>query len=144
MQKITVQTIINANIEQVWHHWNEPTSIMGWAFASDDWECPHAENNLTVGGKFMTTMCAKDGSMSFDFTGTYTEIIPLEKISYTMDKVLDVQNERMCTVTFTSIDDTHTQVTEVFDPEDMNPSEMQQAGWQAILENFKKFVESQE
>ena len=117
---------------------------MGWAFASDDWECPHTTNDLTVGGRFITTMSAKDGSMSFDFTGTYTEIIPLEKISYTMDKILDVHNERTCTVTFSSIDDTHTQVTEVFDPEDMNPSEMQQAGWQAILENFKKFVESQE
>lgn len=142
MQKIKVETILNANIEKVWKDWNDPDSIKGWAFASETWECPYAENDLRVGGRFVTTMSAKDKTASFDFTGTYTEVTPFRTISYKMDKVLDVQNERTCTVTFIDLGGEATKVEEEFDPEDMNPIEMQQAGWQAILENFKKFVES--
>jgi uncharacterized protein YndB with AHSA1/START domain len=86
MNKVTIETIINAPIEKVWKYWNEPEHITQWAFASDDWEAPHATNDLTVGGTFVTTMAAKDKSVSFDFGGTYTNIIPHELIEYTMDK----------------------------------------------------------
>ncbi len=82
MEKIKVETTINAGIEKVWEHWNDTESIMGWAFASDTWECPYAENDVRVGGRFLTRMSAKDGSETFDFTGTYTEVVEI-KVSST-------------------------------------------------------------
>src|SRR5687767_14790770 len=85
MKKITVSTTINANIEKVWEFWNNPRHIVNWAFASDDWECPHAENDLRTGGKFLIKMSARDKSSSFDFTGTYTNVVPEKKIEYKMD-----------------------------------------------------------
>lgn len=86
MQKIKVETVINADIQKVWKHWNDTESIKLWAFASPDWECPYAENDLRVGGRFLTRMSAKDKSASFDFTGAYAEVIELSKIKYLMDK----------------------------------------------------------
>ena len=142
MQKIKVETIINANIEKVWEHWNNPLSIQGWAFASDDWECPYAENDVRVGGRFLTRMVAKDGSAGFDFTGTYTEVVNLQKIKYIMDKADGEQEHRECEILFTDLGDGTTKVAEEFYPEAVNSEEMQRAGWMAILENFKKFVAS--
>ena len=110
---------------------------MGWAFASDDWEAPHAENDLRPEGRFKTTMAAKDGSTSFDFEGTYTTVDEHSVIEYTMD------DGRKASIRFEAQDDGDTTVTESFDPESQNPEEMQRAGWQAILDNFKKYVESQ-
>lgn len=132
---ITVQTVINAPIEKVWKYWNKPEHIMSWAFASDDWEAPAAENDLRVGGKFKTTMAAKDKSSSFDFTGTYTHVGEHELIEYTMD------DGRKVSVRFETLDGDHTKITETFDPESENSEEMQRSGWQAILDNFKKYVE---
>ena len=131
---ITVQTTISAPIEKVWEFWNKPEHIMNWAFASDDWEAPTAQNDLQVGGKFVTTMAAKDKSASFDFSGVYTNVTEHEVIEYTMD------DGRKVSVKFETAPE-GVQITETFEPENENSEEMQRAGWQAILNNFKKLVE---
>ncbi len=142
MQKIKVATVVGADIKKVWQHWNDAESIKGWAFASDDWECLYAENDLKVGGRFLTRMSAKDGSTAFDFTGTYTEVVEFNTIKYLMDKTDDENKQRECEITFTDLGDGTTKVEEEFDPEETNTPEQQKAGWTAILENFKKFVEN--
>lgn len=140
MNKIKVETTINADIKKVWKHWNDPESIKGWAFASDTWECPQAENDLKAGGRFLTRMSAKDGSTSFDFTGTYTEVEEFKKIKYIMDKADGENKHRDCEIIFTDLGDGTTKIEEEFYPEEENSEELQRAGWSAILENFKKFV----
>jgi len=135
MSTITVSTIIDADIDKVWKYWNEPEHIEKWAFASNDWEAKNAKNDLTVGGKFSTTMRAKDGSASFEFGGTYTAIKEYELIEYKMDDGRKVSIEFKPTFA-------GTHVTETFDPESENSEEMQKSGWQAILDNFKKHVEA--
>ncbi len=140
MQKIKVETIVPADVKKVWQHWNNSESIKCWAFASDTWECPYAENDLRVGGRFLTRMSAKDGSASFDFTGTYTEVVELSSITYLMDKADGELEHRECAVVFTDLGNGTTQVTEEFTPEVENSEELQKTGWSAILENFKKFV----
>lgn len=141
MQKIKVETIINVDIKKVWKHWNDSKSIQGWAFASDTWECPYAENDLREGGKFLTRMSAKDGAATFDFTGTYTEVVEYTKIKYVMDKGDDESEHRECEVRFIDLGNGTTKVEEEFSPETINSEELQRAGWQAILDNFKKFAE---
>ncbi len=136
--KIKVETNINVAVEKAWEHWSSPESIKGWAFASDDWECPYAENDLRVGGRFLTRMSAKDKSMSFDFTGIYLEIEEYKYIKY----ICDGDDKRLVQITFEKISEDETKVVEEFDPENINPSEMQKAGWQSILDNFKKCVEN--
>ncbi len=140
MQKIKVETIIDADIKKVWKHWNDTESIKGWAFASDTWECPYAENDLRVGGRFLTRMSAKDGSSTFDMTGTYTEVLEFVKIKYVMDKADGENQHRECEIVFTDLGNGTTKVEEEFYPEEVNSEDMQRAGWTAILENFKKFV----
>jgi len=146
MNKIKVETIIHAYLKKVWEYYTSPESIKGWAFASDDWESPYAENDLRVGGRFLTRMKAKDGSKdsgaAFDFTGTYTDVVEFEKINYTMDKAPNEENGRTCEVIFKDMRDGTTYVSVEFDPESENSEELQRAGWQAILDNFKKYVES--
>lgn len=132
--KITVKTSVNAPVVKVWEYWTEPKHITQWNNASDDWHTPVAENDLTVGGKFLTRMEAKDGSFGFDFGGIYDEVKLNEVISYTMG------DGRKVTITFKS-QGNETEVIETFDAETTNPIEMQQAGWQAILDNFKKYAE---
>jgi uncharacterized protein YndB with AHSA1/START domain len=134
MKPITVSTTVNAPIEKVWDYWTNPEHIMKWAFASDDWEAPAAENDLREGGRFKTTMAAKDKSASFDFTGTYDAIKQHALIEYTID------DKRRVKVTFEQTPE-GVKVTETFDPESVNPEEMQRGGWQSILDNFKKHVE---
>lgn len=131
---ITVETVVNATIDKVWKYWNDPAHIMQWCFASDDWHAPYAENDLHVGGKFKTTMAAKDGSVSFDFEGVYSTVDHNKKIEYSMP------DGRKVSITFSSQGNS-TKVTETFDPESINPMEMQRGGWQAILNNFKKHTE---
>ena len=106
--------------------------------------CSSATNNLRVGGKFHFTMAAKNKSFEFDFSGTYTEIIPHQKIAYTMQAVEDIQVEggRKAAITFEKISDNETRVTETFDPETINPVDMQRAGWPAILDNFENYCET--
>jgi uncharacterized protein YndB with AHSA1/START domain len=142
MTPIHVEVVVRGSLEKVWSVWNEPEHITTWAFASDDWECPHAENDLRVGGRFLTRMAAKDGSFSFDIPGTYTAVEPYTHIAYTMDNPTPDVAARTVSVTFTDLGDGTVKVAEDFDPEHENSAEMQQAGWQSILENFKKAVEA--
>ena len=132
---ITVSVVVQAPREQVWEMWTAPEHIMQWCAASDDWCAPHAENDLSVGGRFVTTMAARDGSARFDFNGIYSEVLPLEKIAYT------IEGGRQVTVTFADTDNGGTEVTEVFEAETENTPERQRSGWQSILENFRKYVE---
>lgn len=134
MTLITVSTIVQAPRERVWERWTRPEHITQWCFASADWHAPRAENDPRVGGRFVTVMAARDGSAEFDFNGTYTEVLPQERLAYT------IEGGRKVTVTFTDKDG-GTEVTEVFEAETLNTEDRQQAGWQAILENFKKYVE---
>lgn len=130
-----VQTTINAPMQKVWEYWNKPEHITKWAFAQDDWEAPRAENDLRVGGKFKTVMAAKDKSSSFDFTGTYTVVNEHSLIEYDMSDGRHVKNE------FTETPE-GVKVVTTFDPENENTEELQRTGWQAISDNFKKYVES--
>lgn len=134
-ERITVRITVHAPCEKVWRFWNEPAHITKWCAASDDWHAPRAENDLRVGGKFMTHMEAKDGSAGFDFGGTYTAVEEAKLIEYAMD------DGRTVRIEFSPADD-GCRVTESFDPEEENAREVQQSGWQSILENFKKHVES--
>jgi len=131
---ITVETTVQAPVEKVWQYWSLPEHITQWCQASPDWHAPHAENDLQTGGKFTTTMAAKDGSMSFDFGGVYTQVIPNELIEYTMG------DGRKAKVVFNG-KGAETKVTETFEAEDMNSIEMQKGGWQAILDSFKTYTE---
>lgn len=133
--KVTVETVIQAPVAKVWSYWTEPDHIMKWNQASEDWHAPKAENDLRVGGKFLTRMEAKDGSMGFDFEGIYDEVKLNEVISYTMG------DGRKCDITFVDQGET-TKVIETFDAESTHPVEFQQAGWQAIMDSFKRYTEA--
>jgi uncharacterized protein YndB with AHSA1/START domain len=133
--KIEIQTTINAPVEKVWKHWTSPESIKKWNNASEDWHTTRAENDLRKGGKFSSRMEAKDGSFGFDFGGEYDEVKTNELIEYTLG------DDRKVKITFTS-NGNETKVVETFEAENENPIEMQRFGWQAILNNFKKYVES--
>jgi uncharacterized protein YndB with AHSA1/START domain len=135
--KVTVETVIQAPVAKVWTYWTEPVHITKWNQASEDWHAPRAENDLRVGGSFVTRMEAKDGSMGFDFGGVYDVVKQHEAIGYTMD------DGRRVDIAF--IDQgIETKVVETFDAEGTHPIEFQQAGWQAIMDNFKKYVEQSE
>ena len=132
---LTVETSVKAPVSKVWEFWNKPEHITKWATASDEWHTPRAENDLRVGGKFNNRMEAKDGSMGFDFGGVYDVVTANEYIEYSLS------DGRKVIVIFKS-DGDQTTITETFDAETQNSLEMQQAGWQAILNNFKAYVES--
>ncbi len=132
--KITADATINAPIDKVWSCFTEPEHIVRWNHASDDWHSPRAENDLRPEGRFNYRMEAKDGSMGFDFTGTYDKVEPHHHIEYTLDDNRKVQ------VTFERLNDT-TRVVETFEAEQTNSIELQKEGWQAILNNFKNYVE---
>ena len=134
-QKIIIQATILADITKVWDYWTLPQHIVNWNFASADWYCPNAENDLRAGGHFKYVMASKDGGTSFDFEGVYEDVIEYKKIAYRMP------DGREVIVEFEDNGKT-TNVISAFDPEDVNPKEMQQAGWQSILDNFKKYVEN--
>jgi len=133
--KITVETTVNAPVEKVWKSWNEPQHIKNWCAASEDWHAPKAENDLRTGGTFSTRMEAKDGSFGFDFGGVYDNVKKNELIEYTMG------DGRKVKVIFSPSGD-QTKIVETFDAEATNSVEMQRGGWQAILDNFKKYTES--
>ena len=132
---VKVTATIQAPVEKVWRYWSEPGHITQWTQASDDWHAPYAENDLRAGGKFMTRMEAKDKSFGFDFGGVYDEVVPHKVIRYTMG------DGRMVKVAFSGTGN-ETHVEEEFEAETENPVEMQRTGWQAILNNFKKYVEA--
>lgn len=133
--RITVEAIVKAPVDKVWKSWNEPEHIMNWCHASDDWHAPASTNDIRTGGTFSTTMAAKDGSYSFDFGGVYDNVKEHELIQYTMG------DGRKVEVIFTR-EGNDTKVVETFEAESTNPLEMQRSGWQAILDNFKKYTES--
>lgn len=134
MTRVTVEVIVHADRALVWEGWTKPEHITQWNHASDDWECPQAANDLREGGRFSATMAAKDGSESFDFAGTYTAVEEGKRIAYTMG------DGRTVEVTFEPVEG-GVRVVETFDAETENPEEMQRAGWQAILDNFKAYAE---
>lgn len=132
---LTVFATVNRSVDQVWEFWTKPEHIVNWNHASDDWHTPKAQNDLREGGKFCWRMEAKDGSMGFDFEGTFDKIQSLKRIQYTLD------DGRKVSVAFND-NGTSTNVTEFFEAENTNPLKLQQEGWQAILNNFKAYVES--
>ncbi|MEQ1676641.1 MAG: SRPBCC family protein [Chitinophagaceae bacterium] len=132
---ITVGSTINAPVEKVWEYWTSPAHIVKWNNASDDWHTTKAENDLKEGGSFSSRMEAKDGSFGFDFGGVYDAVRINEYIGYTMG------DGRKVTVSFTANRNT-TKVVERFEAETTNSIELQQGGWQAILDNFKKYTEA--
>lgn len=134
MNLVTVKSSINAPLNKVWDYWTNEIHVMNWNFATADWHCPNATNNLTVGGEFHYTMAAKDNSFSFDFWGTYQKVETEKNIE------ILIGDGRNMKVNFESTG-AGTIVTEQFEPEQENPVEMQQAGWQMILDNFTKYVE---
>lgn len=132
---ITVEATINAPIQKIWEFWTKPEHIVNWAFASDDWEAPAAENDLRVGGKFKTVMAAKDKSTSFDFLGTYTAVKEHELIEY------NIADGRHVKVDFVAAPE-GVKITTVFEPYPGNSYEKEHGGWQGILNNFKKYAEN--
>ncbi len=132
---ITIQTTVNAPIEKIWEYWSKPEHITKWATPSDEWHTPRAENDLRTGGSFLSRMEAKDGSMGFDFGGKYDDVRKNEYIEYTIGDGRNVKTS------FTTKGNS-TEIVQSFEAEEIHPIEMQKAGWQAILDNFKKYTEA--
>lgn len=133
-RSITVETTVNAPVEKLWQFWNDPLHITRWNFASPEWHCPSAKNDLRPGGTFSSRMEARDGSMGFDFGATYTKVKENEHIAY------ELGDGRQVDIYFKA-DGDKTHITETFDAENQNDAELQRAGWQAILDNFKAHAE---
>ncbi len=134
--QITVETIVAAPVEAVWRAWTTPADIEAWNAASDDWHTTAASVDLREGGTFSSRMEAKDGSAGFDFEGTYTEVVPHERLTYAMEDGREVRVEFVAR-------DGDVLVRETFDAESTHPVEMQREGWQAILDRFARHVEAQ-
>lgn len=132
---ITVEATVNKPLAEVWQRWITPADIMQWNAASDDWHTTASSNDVRVGGIFSSTMAAKDGSMSFDFAGEYVLVEEQSRLVYKLGDAREVD------VTFVSTEQ-GVLVTEKFEAESVHPPEMQQAGWQAILNRFKQYVEA--
>ena len=132
--KLVVETLVHADPSTTWKAYSNPDDIKQWNNASPDWHSPRSEVDLREGGRFTTRMEARDGSIGFDFAGTYTRVVPEELIAYRMD------DGREATVRFGKVPE-GTRVTVEFEAESENPAEMQQQGWQAILDNFARYVE---
>lgn len=133
---ITVETTVKAPIAKVWSAYTSPEDIKQWNAPSEDWHTTKASVDLRVGGEFSSRMEAKDGSFGFDFAGAYTKIAPQQLLAYDF-------GDRKATVAFApGADGVNVRVT--FDPETQHPVDFQRRGWQAILDNFAKYVEAQE
>ncbi len=135
MERITVKAKVKASVNKVWDLWSDPKHIVKWNAASEEWHTPRAENDLRVGGKFLSRMEAKDGSFGFDFGGTYDEVVPQKRIAYTLD------DGRKVEVDFKEKNG-QTEIVSIFDPETQNPTEMQREGWQSILDSFKRYADN--
>lgn len=135
MKSITIFAVVNSSLEKAWEYYVNPEQVVKWNHASDDWHCPSAENDLKVGGKFIYVMASKNKQQQFNFSGVYTEIMPLKKISYVMD------DGRKAAVNFEQEKD-GVKVTVTFEMETENSEDLQRSGWQAILDNYKKIVEA--
>jgi len=133
--KITITALVNADINKTWDYYTNPEHITQWNFADPSWHCPSATNDMRAGGKYLARMEAKDGSFGFDFEAVYDSITTGENFNYMLG------DERQVTVVFEKEGD-QTKITVTFDAESQNPAEMQKNGWQAILDNFKKYTET--
>ena len=133
-QPIIVTTDIQAQLPVVWERWTNPAHVVHWNFASADWHCPGAESDFRNGGSFHYTMSARDGSFSFVLSGTFEEIVDGRSIT------LRLEDGRQVTTRFETADG-KTRVIEAFEPETMNPEDLQRQGWQAILDNFRAYAE---
>lgn len=132
--KITVSALIQAPIETVWDSYTDPKHIVHWNFADASWHCPSASNDMRIGGTYKARMEAKDGSFGFDLEAVYSAITEKESFTYSM-------GDRQVTTSFKTVGN-ETEVTTTFDAEEINPIEMQQNGWQMILNNFKAYTEA--
>lgn len=133
--KITVETLIKATPGKARDAWSNPADIAHWNFAQEDWHTTSCSVDLREGGRFLSRMEAKDGSVGFDFEGTYTRVVPDQVIEYRMTDGREVKvefSERAGGVL----------VQETFDAESENSAELQRTGWQAILDNFRRYVEA--
>ncbi|MGV3762573.1 SRPBCC family protein [Parapedobacter sp.] len=133
--KITVEATANASVAKVWKAWNTPADIMQWNTPDPSWHSPSSENDLRIGGKFKNRMEAKDGSFGFDFEGIYDNVEEHREITYTMP------DGRKATTVFAE-GDGGTTIATTFDAESENDPQFQKQGWQAILDNFVKYVEA--
>ena len=136
MNPIKIDITILKPVSKVWDFFTQPEHIIQWNFATDDWTCPTAENDLQIGGEFNYRMEAKDQTFGFDFKGIYDEVAPFEKIKYHLEDGRKVQ------ILFEIIDQNTTKVTEIFEPDPEQPEPMQREGWYGILDNFHKYVEN--
>lgn len=133
--KVTIETTVKASPEKVWEYWNEPKHITKWNSASPEWHTPRATNDLRVNGRIVSRMEAKDGSAGFDFGGTYTKVEEPHHLAFTMD------DDRKVEVHFQQKGD-QIHIKETFEAEEQNPVDFQKQGWQAILDNFKSYIEN--
>ena len=134
-QLVKIEATIQATIEKTWDYWTNPQHIVNWNAASDDWHTTKAESDLKVGGKFISRMEAKDGSFGFDFEGVFTAVEWHKKIEYVLADARTVKTDFVAK-------GNSTKIITVFEAETANPVELQKGGWQAILDNFKKYTES--
>ena len=134
LEKIIIKAIISADKQKVWDYYTQPDHITKWNFADPSWHCPSASNDLKIGGRYVARMEAKDGSFGFDFEAVYSEISMENNFTYGLDK-------RNIIVEFKELNK-QTEITVSFDPENENPIELQRNGWQAILNNFKNYTET--
>ncbi|NJK87889.1 MAG: hypothetical protein HC906_19915 [Bacteroidales bacterium] len=132
---ITIETNINAPVDKVWKFWTEPYHIKQWNNASEDWFTPRSENDVRTGGRFVSRMEAKDGSEGFDFEGVYTNVVEHKLLEYVLGDGRKVQ-------IFFIPSDIGTKITENFEAESLHSTELQKTGWNSILQNFKRYVES--
>lgn len=133
--KITIQQVVKAAKKKAWDYYTLPEHIVNWNFASDQWHCPRASNDLVVGGRYFTRMEAKFADFGFDFEGTYTEVLPDEGFTFKLS------DDREVSVRFTEVEG-QTQVQVIFDAENENPHELQAQGWKTILDQYKKYTEA--
>ncbi len=133
---ISVEVTINANVETVWEKFTKPEHIVQWNAASADWHTPRATNELIPGGRFTYRMEARDGSVGFDLGGVYEVVIPNDRLRYRLD-----DGRLVHVLLVAEANETQTRLVELFETETMNPPELQKQGWQAILNNFKQYVE---
>lgn len=134
LTSIKIEILVNLPINEVWTFWTLPEHITKWNSASDTWHTPTAENDLRIGGEFHYLMAAKDGSMQFDFWGTYDELVPEKSLAFTLG------DGRKVKVEFEDLTE-GVKITEIFEAEQQNAVELQRNGWQAILDNFKRYSE---
>lgn len=134
---ITIEAMVAAPATRAWRAWTDPEHVVRWNFASDDWHCPRAAADLRVGGRFCSRMEAKDGSMGFDFEGTYTHVAPPAELRYQLG------DEREVSVRFEPVAE-GVRVIQSFEAESELEAEQQRQGWQQILNNFAAYAASLE